>query len=168
MKRWRAILAHAFAVEKPGPAKPTPAEAEVVDRVLREVVRRKMTMPASIFLESVRPMTYLGSQAMHFFSPFMSVLIEPVAYKLFSSFMEKRGAAEYLINRMEALQSPGDSDGTASSDASRAPTTPSSPHDSSAAPSTTPASAPTAAPTTAPTAAPDTAPLRCPNGRIAP
>jgi len=104
MKRWRAILAHAFAVEKPGPAKPTPEEAEVVDRVLREVVRRQMTMPASIFLESVRPMTYLGSQAMHFFGPFMSVLVEPVAYKRFSEFLEKRGAVDYLVTRMEELQ----------------------------------------------------------------
>lgn len=105
MKRWRAILAHAFAVEKPGPAKPAPAEAEVVDRVLREVIRRQMTTPASIFLESIRPMTYLGSQAMHFFGPFMTVLIEPQAYRAFSSFLEKRGAVDYLLMRMEALDS---------------------------------------------------------------
>lgn len=106
MKRWRAILAHAFAVEKPGPAKPTSEEAAVIDRVLREVVRRGMTMPASIFLESVRPMTYLGSQAMHFFGPFMSVLVEPTAYRSFSSFLERRGAVDYLITRMEELQRP--------------------------------------------------------------
>lgn len=104
MKRWRALLAHAFAVEKPGPAKPTQAEAEVIDRVLREVIRRQMTMPASIFLESVRPMTYLGSQAMHFFGPFMSVLVEPHAYRAFGAFLEKRGAVDYLVARMEALQ----------------------------------------------------------------
>jgi len=115
MKRWRAILAHAFAVEKAGPAKPTPAESQVVDRVLHEVIRRQMTMPASIFLESVRPMTYLGSQAMHFFSPFMTVLIEPGAYRAFSSFLEKRGAVDYLVGRMEALQRerpPADASGT--------------------------------------------------------
>lgn len=104
MKRWRALLAHAFAVEKPGPAKPTPAEAEVIDRVLREVIRRQMTLPASIFLESVRPMTYLGSQAMHFFGPFMNVLIEPHAYKAFTAFLEKRGAVDHLVIRMEELQ----------------------------------------------------------------
>ncbi len=111
MKRWRAILAHAFAVEKPGPAKPTPAESEVVDRVLREVVRRHMTTPAAIFLESVRPMTYLGSQAMHFFGPFMSVLVEPHAYRAFSDFLEKRGAVDYLVARMEELQRPPDERG---------------------------------------------------------
>lgn len=111
MRRWRAILAHAFAVEKPGPAKPTPAEAEVVDRVLREVIRRRMTMPASIFLESVRPMTYLGSQAMHFFGPFMSVLVEPTAYRAFSGFLEKRGAVDHLLRRMEQMER-GDSAGS--------------------------------------------------------
>ncbi|MBM4113202.1 MAG: hypothetical protein FJ253_07485 [Phycisphaerae bacterium] len=104
LKRWRAILAHAFAVEKPGPAKPTDEEAAVIDRVLREVVRRRMTTPASIFLESVRPMTYLGSQAMHFFGPFMSVLVEPTAYRRFSDFLEKRGAVDYLVSRMDELE----------------------------------------------------------------
>jgi hypothetical protein len=103
VKRWRAILAHAFAVEKPGPAKPTAAESEVIDRVLREVIRRGMTTPASIFLESIRPMTYLGSQAMHFFGPYMTVLVNPQAYRAFSTFLEKRGAVDYLLMRMEAL-----------------------------------------------------------------
>lgn len=103
MKRWRAILAHAFAVEKPGPAKPTRAEAAVVDRVLHEVIRRRMTTPATIFLESVRPMTYLGSQAMHFFGPFMTVLIEPASYRAFSSFLERRGAVDYLLLRMDEI-----------------------------------------------------------------
>ncbi|MFO0893327.1 MAG: hypothetical protein U0574_00030 [Phycisphaerales bacterium] len=100
----RDRLRHAFALDPPGPATPTPEQAEVIDRLLREVVRRRMVLPAAMFLESVRPLGYVGSQAMHFFSPFATALISPAAYQAFATFLEARGAVDHLLNRLAALE----------------------------------------------------------------
>ena len=48
-------LRHAFAVEKTGEIEPSEDQKEVVDKVCRAVVRRRMTVPALMALEMSRP-----------------------------------------------------------------------------------------------------------------
>lgn len=58
-------LKHAFAVDPPGPAEPTPAQRAAVDRVCFEITKRHLSTPALLFLETFRPLNYLGSQVLH-------------------------------------------------------------------------------------------------------
>lgn len=101
MMRW---LKHAFAVEKPGPVQPTPEQQSAVDAVCRQIVKRHLTTPTLAFLELSRPLNYIGSQAMHFFAPFLSVLTESQGHRHFAAFLEHRGSIEYLCQRIEELE----------------------------------------------------------------
>lgn len=94
-------LKHAFAVDPPGPAEPTAPQRQVVDRVCAEIQRRHLTGPALVFLETLRPMGFLGAQAMHFFQPIVTAILSGEGYRHFSEFLERRGSVDYLCARLE-------------------------------------------------------------------
>ncbi len=98
---FREAWRNAFAVEKPGPAEPTPRQGELVDTVCKAVVRRGMVTPALMTLEMCRPLNFVAAQAMHFFRPIVSVLLEGPSMAEFDAFLEQRGSVEYLCRRLE-------------------------------------------------------------------
>ncbi|MEC8321875.1 MAG: hypothetical protein VX726_07710 [Planctomycetota bacterium] len=100
-RRFIDRLRHAFAVEDPEDFAPTDREREAVEKICREVVRRRMTTPATMLLEMSRPLNYLGAQALHFFTPFASTVVDPDSWNAFASFVERRGSVEYLIRSIE-------------------------------------------------------------------
>ena len=55
-------IRHAFALDPPGPAEPTEAERPIVDRLCREVVRRRLTVPATRFFGDVAAAQFRGGQ----------------------------------------------------------------------------------------------------------
>ena len=97
-------LKNAFAVDPPGPAKPTEPQQAVVDSVCREVARRHLTTPTLIFLETFRPLNYVGSQLLHFFQPIVSAVLRGEGYRHFTDFLEQRGSVDYLCERIEKLE----------------------------------------------------------------
>jgi hypothetical protein len=97
-------LKHAFAVEQPGPAEPTDTQRAAVERVCLEIVRRRLTTPALFGLEMIRPLNYLGSQALHFFAPVISVFAHSDGHREFARFLEHRGSIEYICGRIETLE----------------------------------------------------------------
>ena len=98
---WREQLRNAFAVDKPGVAEPTERQREICDRVCKVVVRRGMTLPALMALEMGRPLNFVASQAIHFFSPIISVVLDGPTVDEFATFLEQRGSVEYLCQRLE-------------------------------------------------------------------
>ncbi|MBN2448427.1 MAG: hypothetical protein JXO22_16995 [Phycisphaerae bacterium] len=96
-------LKNAFAVDPPGPVVPTDAERQVIDRLVREVVRRGMTAPALMFLECSHPFNFVASQVLVFFAPIATVLFDRQAYNTFSKFLERRGSIEVLCRRLEDI-----------------------------------------------------------------
>lgn len=103
-QRTRDWLRHAFSVEKDDAGEPTEAQAAVVERVCREVVRRRLTTPALAFLEMSRPLNYVGAQVFHFFDPVISALADADGARQFATFLERRRSIEYLCRRIEALE----------------------------------------------------------------
>jgi hypothetical protein len=97
-------IRHAFALDPPGPAEPTEAERPIVDRVCLEIVRRHLTTPALIFLEMSRPLNSLAANAIHFFSPLLSVLVTGDEHRRFAEFLERRGSIDHLSRRIEQLE----------------------------------------------------------------
>ena len=89
-------LKHAFAIEPDGPADPTPPQRESLERLCRAIVGRDLATPALIFLESFRPLHSVGSQAVHFFSPFLSALGGGDAVQNLAAFLEQRGSVDYI------------------------------------------------------------------------
>ena len=64
----RAELSHAFSTTS-GAELFTIDDLALLERVADAVVKRGMTAPATVFLESLGPMNFLGSQALHFLTP---------------------------------------------------------------------------------------------------
>jgi hypothetical protein len=99
-----AWLKHAFAIDPPGPLVPDEAQAQLVDRICREIVRRRLTTPAMMALEMGRPLNFLSAQVLTFFQPFLTVVGDASAYERFTSFLEQRGALDYIAARIEAIE----------------------------------------------------------------
>lgn len=97
-------LKHAFAVDPPGLSEPTAPQRAVVERVCTEIVRRHLSAPSLLFLETFRPLNYLGSQVLHFLQPIVSAILEVDGYQHFTEFLEKRGSIDYICSRIEDLE----------------------------------------------------------------
>ena len=111
---WREQFKHAFAIEK-GAVEPNDRQKELVDKVCKAVVRRGLIVPALMALEMSRPLNYVASQAMHFFRPIVSVILDGPSIGEFASFLEQRGSIEYLCQRLEHWNQVGpDFEGTMS------------------------------------------------------
>ena len=64
----REEFSHAFSTKSEAEAF-TVEDLALLERVADAVVKRGMTDPATVFLESLGPMKFLGSQALHFLAP---------------------------------------------------------------------------------------------------
>jgi hypothetical protein len=89
----------------------TPEEQELLNRVASKVVQKQMTVPAILFLESVKPLNWIGSQVMVFLDPFVSAIVGEKSkilfnykdYNLLRQMMERRENTERLLQKIEEL-----------------------------------------------------------------
>jgi hypothetical protein len=104
----RSWLKHAFAVDAPGEARPTPEQEPPVDWLARQIARRHLTTPGLIALEMCRPLNWIIAQGMHFSEPAVWA-VTPDAfsehYRHLAAFLERRGSIEHLCRRLEAMES---------------------------------------------------------------
>ncbi len=61
-----------------------------------------MTVPAILFLESAKPLSFLGSQALHFFEPLVRSFFSVPDYDRVALLLERRESLEDLLVRIEA------------------------------------------------------------------
>jgi hypothetical protein len=72
-----------------------------LERLAEFAVSRRMTVPAILFLESVKPLSFLGSQALYFFEPMVRALFTVPEYERFAALMERRENIEVLLVKIE-------------------------------------------------------------------
>ena len=81
--------------------------SEADDRLLLELAlkidRKGLTAPAILWLESLRPVSFLGSQAMHFASPFVRMLVAGDTFERLAVILEERAHLERLLRHVESL-----------------------------------------------------------------
>ncbi len=89
----------------PDPEKPAlPAEEDaVLEKLAKKVVEWKMAVPAILFLESVKPLNFIGSQTMVFFEPIIQTVFNIKDYDTFRVVLEKRETIEVLLLKIESL-----------------------------------------------------------------
>jgi len=97
-------LKHAFAIDPPGAAVPTARQAEVIDRICREVVRRRLTTPALMMLEMSRPLNFVTAQAIQFFDPMVAAVTDADGHREFAAFLEHRGSIDHFARRIEEME----------------------------------------------------------------
>lgn len=97
----RASIRHAFAVAPEG--QPLSVEdTALLERVADAVVRRGMAAPAVVFLESMGPMNFLGSQALHFLTPLLDVVFPPQDIERLAHLLERRDTLTRLTAMIES------------------------------------------------------------------
>ena len=107
MASLKTRLRHAFSVDQAGPVEPTAEQQEAVDWFCLQVAKRRLAMPGMIALEMARPLNFIASQTMHFFSPGVWAIFRQPSYekyKNFAAFLEKRGSIDYLVDRIEHFE----------------------------------------------------------------
>ena len=96
----KARVQHAFAVAPAG--EPLSSEDQaLLERVAVVVVDRGMAVPAVVFLESVGPMNFLGSQAIHFFTPLLEVVFPQRDVERVAQLLERRDTLPRLTVLIE-------------------------------------------------------------------
>ncbi len=97
----RAGLAHAFAVPSDQGAL-APEDLALLERVADTIHRRGMAAPAVMFLESMAPMNFLGSQALHFMNPIIELAFSADEVEQVARLLERRETISRLITLIEA------------------------------------------------------------------
>jgi len=73
----------------------------LLDRIAEAVAARELTAPAVLFLESMKPLSFLGGQFMAFLSPFIHMVVDTKEYDQIAEAIERRENVEFLIQRIE-------------------------------------------------------------------
>jgi hypothetical protein len=71
----------------------------------KKIVQRRLGVPAIFFLESAKPLNYVGSQAMVFFGPLVRILFESPNYYRYTELLEDRRTIELLLLMIEEFES---------------------------------------------------------------
>jgi len=102
IERFRGWWAHAFAVDRDEAF--DEGDRALIDRLAAFVVRRRMTAPALMLLESGRPLNFLGSQLLAFLAPFVTAVFSEQEYSRFTGILERRGSIDLIIERIEEAE----------------------------------------------------------------
>ena len=103
--RVREELSHAFSATSDAEVFTT-EDLALLDRVADAVVKRGMTAPATVFLESLGPMNFLGSQALHFLTPIVEWAFNAKEVEQVARMLERRDTISRLILIIEKKSAP--------------------------------------------------------------
>jgi DNA repair photolyase len=76
-------------------------EDAIIDKLAKKVVERGMAVPAIMFLESVKPLNFIGAQTLVFFEPIIQTVFNFKDYEAFRTALEKRETIEIILLRIE-------------------------------------------------------------------
>jgi hypothetical protein len=98
----RSKVRQAFAT---APAEPlTPADLALLEVAADVIVKRGMATPAVLFLESVGPMNFLGSQALHFLTPILQAVFPQRDVERVAVLLERRDTLSKLAVLIETRE----------------------------------------------------------------
>ena len=76
---------------------------ELLEKAAVFFASRRMGAPAIMLFESVRPLHFIGSQAMYFLAPFANILFKGPEFEEFAAIMNEEENVRYLIKRIDDL-----------------------------------------------------------------
>jgi hypothetical protein len=78
------------------------ADRAMLDDLADAIVKRHLGTPALFFLESMRPLSFVGSQMMLFMRPLVALVwTDPARWDQLQRVLEVRGSTELLARRLE-------------------------------------------------------------------
>ncbi len=82
----------------------TEEQKELIDKLAKKVIQVRMGVPAILFLEMHKPLSFVGSQLMVFFSPIVNTIFNRKEYDQFAEIVEHRDNVEYLMVQIERYE----------------------------------------------------------------
>ena len=79
-------------------------DKQLISKLAKRIVTHGMAVPAILFLEMVKYMSFIGSQLMVFFGPVITVFIQSESYYKITHLLEERQNVEFLILEIERLE----------------------------------------------------------------
>jgi hypothetical protein len=101
----RVELSHAFSTKSETEVL-TIDDLALLERVADAVVKRGMAAPATVFLESLGPMNFLGSQALYFLTPIVEWAFQAKEVEQVARLLERRDTISRLIAIIETKSAP--------------------------------------------------------------
>ena len=105
--RWRKLhqgLKHAFSTQ--APASPLSREdLALMERIADALVKRRLAAPAAMFLDSMGPMSFLGSQALHLLTPVIECAFRAGEIERVARLLERRDTITRLVALIESKTS---------------------------------------------------------------
>lgn len=80
---------------------PQDEQRELLEKIAMQVVKRRLTAPAILFLEMCKPLNFLGSQVLIALNPFVQAVFNTTEYQKFALIIEKDANVELLIRLIE-------------------------------------------------------------------
>lgn len=108
MSTWERVyqeFVHAFAVDPPQSVL-TPQESALLEKIAHLLVHRHLESPALLFLESLGPLNFLGSQVVHGLRPFLDVVCEATELERLAVILERRDSIDHLIRLIQHQAAP--------------------------------------------------------------
>jgi len=102
-------ISHLFSFLRPCPLDPSVRAAEdarkndLIDKLARGIVARRLESPALLFLELNRPMGFIYSQAALFLRPFLALFTSMSEVDAAAEVLADRGAFDRLLDRIAEL-----------------------------------------------------------------
>jgi hypothetical protein len=101
----RKEFAHAFALP-PAEAAFASEDLALLEKVAGLITRRGMALPALLFLESLGPLNFLGSQVLHGLRPFLEFVCDTVEMERLAVLLERRDSIPRLMAILQEQATP--------------------------------------------------------------
>ena len=76
-------------------------EEELLKSIAERIKRMGLQVPAILFLEAHKPLSFIGGQALYFSAPFLGLLFGFQNVSLFADILSKPGGIERLLKKLE-------------------------------------------------------------------
>ena len=80
------------------------SDKQLISNFAGKIVRHGMAIPAILFLEMVKYLSFFGGQMMVFFGPIITVFIPSHSYYKIAELLEDRKNVEFLLVQIEQLE----------------------------------------------------------------
>ena len=79
-------------------------DKEQIERLAKRIFNSGLSVPAILFLDMMKYVSFLGSQALVFFGPVLTVFINSDPYYKMTELMQDRNNVEFLLLEIERLE----------------------------------------------------------------
>jgi hypothetical protein len=112
LSTWKDKWSHAFAIADDSETTWPQGERDLIDKLAQVVVRRRMTTVALMTLESSRPLNFVGSQALAFLAPLLTLIFSKADVDRFIQLLEKRQSVDLICDTILKLENARDDNNT--------------------------------------------------------